>query len=183
MISLEEKTMKSETIFEGRVIRLQIDQVKLPNGETSTREIVKHPGAVSVMALTEENKLVLVRQFRKPLEKAILEIPAGKLEPGEEPKECAFRELEEETGYRAAEMEHLFSFYTSPGFADEYLHLYQAKGLSSGKRKLDQDEFVELVELTLDECMKRVASGEICDAKTVAAVLIWQNMELKGRSG
>lgn len=183
MNNLEEKTIRSDTIFEGRVIRLQIDQVKLPNGETSAREIVKHPGAVSVMAVTEENKLVLVRQFRKPLEKTILEIPAGKLESGEDPKECAFRELEEETGYRAAQMEHVFSFYTSPGFADEYLHLYKAKGLTKGKRQLDQDEFVELVELTLDECMERIVAGEICDAKTVAAVLLWQNQELRGRSG
>ncbi|SEN21208.1 ADP-ribose pyrophosphatase [Lihuaxuella thermophila] len=183
MIRLEEKTIKSETIFEGRVVRLQIDQVELPNGETSTREIVKHPGAVSVMAVTNENKLVLVRQFRKPLEKTILEIPAGKLESGEDPIDCAFRELEEETGYRAAEMQHVYSFYTSPGFADEYLHLYLAKGLTKGKNQPDQDEFVELVELTLEECLDKIAEGDICDAKTVAAVLLWQNRTLRGRSG
>lgn len=181
MNNLEEKTISSETLFEGRVIRLQIDQVKLPNGATSTREIVKHPGAVSVMAVTEENKLVLVRQFRKPLEKTILEIPAGKLEPGENPRVCAFRELEEETGYRAKEMEHVISFYTSPGFADEYLHLYIAKGLSKGKAQLDQDEFVELVELTLEECQQRIATGEICDAKTVTAVYLWQVQRLSDR--
>ncbi|MBH8592124.1 NUDIX hydrolase [Paenactinomyces guangxiensis] len=182
MRNLEEKTIASETIFEGRVVRLQIDRVELPDGGTSTREIVKHPGAVSVLAVTEENKLVMVRQFRKPLEKTILEIPAGKLEAGENPADCAMRELEEETGYRAEKIEHVVSFYTSPGFADEYLHIYRANGLSKGEARLDQDEFVELVELTLDECLERIAAGEICDAKTVAAVYLWQNQVLRGRS-
>jgi len=181
MSHLEEKTINSQTIFSGRVIHLQVDEVELPNGNTSTREIVKHPGAVTVIAITEENKLVLVRQFRKPLEKTILELPAGKLETGEDPIECAFRELEEETGYKAESMEHWVSFYTSPGFADEYLHVYRARGLSKGNTHLDQDEFVELVELTLPECLERMRSGEICDAKTVAAIYYWQYQMLLER--
>ncbi|MDN4594118.1 NUDIX domain-containing protein [Polycladomyces subterraneus] len=180
MSRLEEKTIKSQTIYEGNIIRLQVDQVTLPDGRTSQREIVKHPGAVAVVAITDEKKLVLVRQFRKPLEKTILEIPAGKLEPGEDPRVCAFRELEEETGYRAEEMTPLVSFYTSPGFADEIIHLYVATGLQRGEARPDQDEFVELVELTLPEAWQRIADGEICDAKTVAAVYHWQLKEMQG---
>ncbi|MBN2909781.1 NUDIX hydrolase [Polycladomyces sp. WAk] len=179
MSRLEEKTVKSQTIYEGNIIRVQLDQVILPDGGTSQREIVKHPGAVAVVAITDEKKLVLVRQFRKPLEKTILEIPAGKLEPGEDPRACAFRELEEETGYQAEEMTPLVSFYTSPGFADEIMHLYVANGLRKGEAQPDQDEFVELVELTLPEAWQRIADGEICDAKTVAAVYYWQLKEIQ----
>jgi ADP-ribose pyrophosphatase len=175
---LEEKTIISKTVFEGKVIRLQVDDVQLPNGNISKREIVKHPGAVAIMAVTDENKMVFVRQFRKPLEKTILEIPAGKLEAGEDPLACAVRELEEETGYKAGEVKHVVSFYTSPGFADEYLHVYEARNLAAGKVNLDQDEFVERIELSLEESMERIKSGEICDAKTVAAVYLWQNRVL-----
>lgn len=181
MENLEEKTISSQTIFAGKVVHLQVDQVKLPNGSTSTREIIKHPGAVSVLAVTEENRLVLVRQFRKPLEKTILEIPAGKLEKGEDPLVCAKRELQEETGYIADHLEPVVSFYTSPGFADEYLHLFQAKGLKKGQVDLDEDEFVELVELTLEECLAEIKKGTICDAKTVTAIYFWQNQVLKQR--
>jgi ADP-ribose pyrophosphatase len=178
MRDLTEKTISTQTIYEGRMIRLQLDQVLLPDGSTSQREIVKHPGAVAILAVTDEQKLVLVRQFRKPIEKTILEIPAGKLEKGEEPHLCARRELEEETGYKAKEIRHLYSFYTSPGFADECMHLYVAKGLEKGQNRLDQDEFVELVELSKEECLARIQSGEICDAKTILAILYWQNQEV-----
>ncbi|MFC4078172.1 NUDIX hydrolase [Salinithrix halophila] len=178
MSRLKEQTIRSETIFEGRVIRVQLDEVRLPNGKTSTRELVKHTGAVSVMAVTKEGKMVFVRQYRKPLDKEILEIPAGKLEPGEDPKECAARELEEETGYRAQNLKPIVSFYTSPGFADELLHLYEATGLSEGEANPDSDEFVERVELTLEEAFQAMESGEIADAKTVAALYIWHNRVL-----
>ncbi|MBA4600948.1 NUDIX domain-containing protein [Thermoactinomyces mirandus] len=172
---LEEKTVSTRKIFEGKVIQVQVDEVRLPNGHLSKREIVKHPGAVAVIAVTDENKMVLVRQFRKPLEKTILEIPAGKLEYKENSVECAKRELEEETGYVAAKMEKIVSFYTSPGFADEEIHLYQATGLQKRESNPDDDEFVELVELTADECFKRVETGEICDAKTIVALYHWRN--------
>jgi ADP-ribose pyrophosphatase len=126
-MNLEEKTIKTEKIFEGRIITVQVDEVELPNGKTSTRELVKHPGAVAVIAVTDEEKIVMVEQYRKPLEKEIVEIPAGKLEKGEDPAECAKRELEEETGYGCTNLELLTSFYTSPGFADELVHVYLAK--------------------------------------------------------
>jgi ADP-ribose pyrophosphatase len=178
MSRLEEKTIASKSIFDGKIIRLQVDEVELPNGNTSTREIVKHPGAVAVLAVTEENKLVLVRQYRKPLEKTILEIPAGKLEPGEDPMECARRELEEETGYRAESLHPLVSFYTSPGFADEIIHIYEARGLKAGEAHADPDEFVEVVELEMEEAFDRLKNEEIHDAKTVTALYIWQNRSL-----
>ena len=172
---LEEKTIATRKIFNGKVIDLQVDDVLLPNGNVSKREIVKHPGAVAVMALTEEEKIVLVRQFRKALEKTILEIPAGKLEKDEEPLDSAHRELEEETGYQARKLEKVVSFYTSPGFADEEIHLHWATGLEKGAFNPDEDEFVELVELSLDECFKRIETGDICDAKTIFAIYYWKN--------
>jgi ADP-ribose pyrophosphatase len=173
MKKLEEKTLSTEHIYQGRIINLQVDQVQLPNGEVSNREIVKHPGAVAIIAVTADKKLVLVRQFRKALEKTIYEIPAGKLELGEEPLLSAKRELQEETGYRAEEWEKIVGFYTSPGFADEYIHLFAANKLTSGEISLDEDEFVERVELSIEECQAKIASGEICDAKTIYAIAWW----------
>ncbi len=174
MKNLEEKTVQTKQIFEGKVINLQVDQVLLPNGNVSAREIVKHPGAVAVIVITYDNKLVLVRQFRKALEKTIYEIPAGKLERGEDPRDCALRELEEETGYIAEKLEKVVGFYTSPGFADEYIHLFHAYHVTLGKVSPDEDEFVEQVELSLEECLQKIESGEICDAKTIYAIMFWR---------
>jgi ADP-ribose pyrophosphatase len=174
MKNLEEKTLTSEKIYKGKIIDLQVDKVSLPDGGTSYREIVKHPGAVAIMAITNEQKLVLVRQYRKALEKTIYEIPAGKLDIDEEPKICAKRELQEETGYSANTWKKLVGFYTSPGFADEFIHLYEASQLTLGETSPDEDEFVERVELTWDECLDKISSGEICDAKTVHAITLWK---------
>lgn len=178
---LAEPTIASETIFTGKVITLKVDEVRLPNGRTATREIVKHQGAVAVLPLTEDGKMIAVRQYRKALERSIVEIPAGKLEKGEEPLACAKRELEEETGYTAARYEHISSFYTSPGFADELLHLYMATGLQAGTMRLDEDEFVEVMALTLEEAQDMHRRGEIRDAKTVLALFAWENQVLKAR--
>ncbi len=179
MKKFEEKTIHSTPIFEGRVISLKVDEVTLPNGGKSSREIVNHPGAVAVIALTKNNKLILVEQYRKALERSILEIPAGKLEKGEEPIETAKRELEEETGYTAGEWTYLQSFATSPGFADEVIHLYVAKNLSvvEEKKQLDEDEFVELMEVTIEEAEQLMADGKIYDAKTAFAI-IWLKLYL-----
>lgn len=171
---MNEKTISSQTIYEGKIVTLKVDQVELPNGKTASREIVTHPGAVAVMAITDDNRMVVVRQFRKPLERTIVEIPAGKLEPGEKPDVCAHRELEEETGYTAQEMKHVASFYTSPGFADELIHLYRTDSLTAGEAKPDEDEFVELMHITVEEAQQLIASGEIRDAKTIMAVYVWQ---------
>lgn len=181
MSKFNEPTIKSETIFEGKLIKLQVDHVRLPNGKSATRELVKHPGAVAVLAFTSDNRLVVVEQYRKPLEKVTVEIPAGKLEQDEEPLQCAKRELVEETGYVATKWAHLVSFYTSPGFADEQLHLYVAEDLQAGQSQPDDDEFVNTREITLDEAFALIETKDICDAKTVAAVYAWQNRELQSR--
>ncbi|WP_456274155.1 NUDIX domain-containing protein [Bacillus sp. AK031] len=181
MKKLEEKTLSTEQIYQGKIIDLQVDEVSLPNGKTSKREIIKHPGAVAVIALTEEGKIVMVEQYRKALEKSIVEIPAGKLEKGEEPKKTAERELEEETGYGCKNMKHLISFYTSPGFADELVHLYIAEDIfeienASGA---DEDEFVELLEISLQEAQQMIEEQRIYDAKTAYAVQYLQLKEVQ----
>jgi ADP-ribose pyrophosphatase len=173
MKKFEEKTTKTTPIYNGKIVKLQVDDVTLPNGNVGKREIIKHPGAVAVIAITDEGKLVLVEQYRKALERSIIEIPAGKLEPGEEPIVTARRELEEETGYGAQSLTYLQAFATSPGFADEIIHLFVAKDLYKieNKADLDEDEFVELLEVSLEEAHQMVADERIYDAKTAFAVL------------
>lgn len=170
---LKETTVSTEPVFSGKVISLQVDTVKLPDGSLGKREIVKHPGAVAVLAL-HEGRILLVDQYRQAMGRCELEIPAGKLEKGEDPMEAAKRELQEETGYTCGKISHLHSFYTSPGFADEIIHLYLAEELTSGEMALDDDEFLELYELTLEEAQQSIAEGRIADAKTLLAVYIWQ---------
>ncbi|MEB3102748.1 NUDIX domain-containing protein [Ferviditalea candida] len=176
----EEVTLRTEEIYKGRVISLQVDHVRLPNGETATREIVKHPGAVGILAL-HEGRMIVVEQYRKALGKNQVEIPAGKLDAGEDPLEAARRELEEETGFHCGKLEHVSSFYTSPGFADEILHLYWAGDLQKGEMNLDEDEFLDCFEITLDQAKALIGEGRISDAKTIAAVYAWQLYELTGR--
>jgi ADP-ribose pyrophosphatase len=173
---LTEKTIGQEQIYSGRIIDLVIEEVVLPDGKTSKREIIKHPGAVAIIAMTNDNKIVMVRQYRKALNRTIIEIPAGKLEKGEDPLECAKRELEEETGYKGKELQHVTSFYTSPGFADEIVHLYFTEQLENGEGATDEDEFVERIELSIEEAEDLVKSREIYDAKTAYAV---QYLKLK----
>ncbi|GBF12539.1 MAG: NUDIX hydrolase [Tepidibacillus sp.] len=175
-----EKTISSEKIYQGKIIQVKVDTVLLPNGKEAKRELVNHPGAIAVLALTPEDKIILVRQYRKPLEKTILEIPAGKLEKGENPLDCAIRELKEETGYIASNMTQITKFYTSPGFADEIIYLYKANSLEQGEAKPDEDEFIETVELSLDEALERIKTGEVIDAKTIMAIYYWQLERNKG---
>lgn len=170
---LVEKTISTESVFSGRIISLQIDTVELPDGSQATREVVKHPGAVAVIAI-HEGRLLLVDQYRQPMGRCELEIPAGKLEKGEDPMEAAKRELQEETGYHCDQISLIHSFYTSPGFADEIIHLYLAEGLSAGEMALDEDEFLEVYEATLEECQQYILEGRIADAKTIMAIYIWQ---------
>ncbi len=175
----EEVTIASKQIFKGKVISLQIDTVRLPNGKTSEREIVKHPGAVAVLAIND-NKMIVVEQYRKPLEKSQIEIPAGKLEPGEDPAAAAGRELEEETGFKPVRLQHVCSFYTSPGFADELIHLYFTEEITQGDVCLDEDEFVRGSEISLEVAKQYISEGRISDAKTITAVYAWQLYQLTG---
>jgi ADP-ribose pyrophosphatase len=172
MKKFEEKTIHATTIFEGKVIKVVHEDVELPNGKQSKREIVKHPGAVAVIPITKENKILLVEQYRKPLERSIVEIPAGKLEKGEKPEVTALRELEEETGYTTNKLTFVTSFYTSPGFADELIHIYLAEDIEKVENPLspDEDEFVELMECTLEEANKLADEQRIFDAKTAYAL-------------
>ncbi|GGC86750.1 ADP-ribose diphosphatase [Thalassobacillus devorans] len=173
MKKFEEKTIDTEKIFDGKVIKLQVDSVTLPDGNTSKRELIKHPGAVAIIALTEENNIVFVEQYRKALEKSILEIPAGKLEDGEAPEVTAKRELEEETGYTTDHLELVTSFYTSPGFADELVYVYFTNQLKRLQEDIagDEDEFVEKYELPLGEAERLMEEKRIHDAKTAYALL------------
>lgn len=178
MNHLKETTKTSEKLFSGRIIDLYLEEVELPNGKTSTREIIKHPGAVAVLALTKDKKLVMVQQYRKAMERVLVEIPAGKLEKGELPEVTAKRELEEETGYTTQSLQHLISFYTSPGFADELVHVYYTEDLHvlEEKAELDEDEFVDVLEVTLEEAQQLIDEQRIFDAKTAYAV---QYLQLK----
>ncbi|UOQ93655.1 NUDIX hydrolase [Halobacillus shinanisalinarum] len=173
MNKFEEKTINTEVIYKGKIVQLQIDSVTLPDGQTSKRELIKHPGAVAVIALTDEGKIVFVEQYRKALEKSILEIPAGKLEEGEKPEITALRELEEETGYTTDQLKLITSFYTSPGFADELVHLYFTDRVKPLEKAvdMDEDEFVEVRELTLEEAEQLSVEQRIHDAKTAYALL------------
>ncbi|KRF12126.1 NUDIX hydrolase [Paenibacillus sp. Soil787] len=176
----EEITVKTEPIFKGKIISLQVDHVLLPNGESATREIVKHPGAVAVIPLLGD-KMIVVEQYRKPLEKSQVEIPAGKLDAGEEPLKAALRELEEETGFRTENIKLVSSFYTSPGFADEIIHLYIAEDLVKGEANPDEDEFLECEAITLEQAQQYIREGRISDAKTIMAVYAWQLYLLTGQ--
>lgn len=182
MDHLYEKTIGKKLIHKGRVIDLYIEEVELPNGKTGQREVVKHPGAVAVIAVTDEGKLILVQQYRKALDRVLVEIPAGKLERGEDPREAAHRELEEETGYICEKLELVTSFYTSPGFADEIVHVYIAETLKKKENSagLDEDEFVDLIELTLEEALEYMEQKKIYDAKTAFAVQFLQLKKVLG---
>lgn len=179
MKKFEEKTISSERLYEGKIINLKVDDVSLPNGKTSKRELIEHPGAVAIVAITPENKIIMVEQYRKALERSIIEVPAGKLEKGEAPETTAMRELEEETGYTADSLELIQSFSTSPGFANEVIHLFFAHGLkkSMSGAVLDDDEFVELMEVSIEEAEQMMKDNRIFDAKTAFAVL-WAKQNL-----
>ncbi len=177
MNKFQEKTIDTTKVFNGRIISLQVDDVELSDGNYSKREIVKHPGAVAIIAMTEEGKIVFVEQYRKPLERSLIEIPAGKLEPNEAPEITAVRELEEETGYTTEQMQYVTSFYTSPGFADELMHVYFTDNLIKLDEAvpLDEDEFVEVHYLSLEEAEQYVLEQKIYDAKTAYAILYLRN--------
>ena len=174
-LNFYEETTKSERIFEGQIINLRVDTVKLPNGNVSTREVVEHLGGVGIIPITDKQEVIMVRQFRKPLDTVSLEIPAGKLSYGEDPYACGVRELEEETGYKAKKVESLGKIYTSPGFANEILHLYMATDLYKGVFNPDEDEFVETEVIALEKLVQMIMQGEVKDAKSIIAILkAWQ---------
>jgi len=168
---MEEKKLSSRDIFKGVLLHVKKDEVLLQNGKVSTREYVLHPGAVAVVPVTDDNKIVFVRQFRYPLGQDLLEIPAGKFDsPNEDPLECAKRELKEETGFRANEFIYMGYIFTTPGFSNEVIYLYLARGLEDGKMEPDEDEIIELEFKDLNLALKECIDGKITDAKTIAGV-------------
>ncbi|CAM2077926.1 MULTISPECIES: NUDIX hydrolase [Clostridia] len=163
-----ETTIKETEIYAGNYLNLMNVQVELPNGKLSNRDIIKHPGACAIIPFISENEIILVEQFRKPLERTLLEIPAGKLNKNESPITCAHRELEEETGYKAKDMIYLGKIATAPGFCDEIIHLFKATNLYDGTKSCDEDEFTDIKRFTLDEMKLMIKKGEIIDTKTIS---------------
>ena len=168
-----------KTIFKGKVVTLNLETVTLPNGATVELEVVRHPGAAAIVPMKDARTVVLIRQYRLAAGGFIYEIPAGKLHPGEDPRLCAERELEEEIGYRAGAIERLETFFTAPGFTDEVMHLFLATNLTKTAQKLDHDEVLEIVEMPLDEAIANIRSGAIRDAKTIVGL---QSVYLRQRS-
>ena len=179
MSSLEEKKLSSKKIFQGKLINLFLDHVKLPNGETSTREWVDHPGAVCVVPILPSGEICLIRQYRYGPKQEFIEIPAGKLDKEEKPLDCARRELSEEIGYAAKKLTFLTKIYPAIGFSNEMMWMYLGENLNKTERNLDQDEFLELVPVTIQQAFDWVKSGRISDVKTIIGIL-WVHQLMNG---
>ena len=172
---LVEVKRSSENIFDGTLLRVRRDMVRLPNGKESVREWIHHPGAAAVLPVLPNGNVILVRQFRYPIGQVTLEVPAGKLDAvGEDPLHCAQRELSEETGYTAERYEKLTTIATTVGFSNEYIHLYLARDLTVGAQHTDADEFVNVVSMPFSDALAMVGSGEIIDAKTMISLMMAQ---------
>ena len=169
----EEETLSSELIYEGRAVRLRVDTVKMPSGRETTREIVEHSDCVAIIAIDAEDNVLLVEQFRKPVEKKLLEIPAGGIKPGEKLEDCVRREMREETGFLPRKVERLGGFYSSPGYSTEYLHFFLATELVPSPLQAEDTESIKLVRVRLGEVLGLIASGRVCDAKSIAALLFF----------
>lgn len=174
-----EETLESEQVFDGRLLKVFADRVRLPDGKESSREIVRHPGAVVVIPILDNGKLLFERQFRYPLQRVFLELPAGKIDAGEHILDTARRELREETGYKAKLWRHLGVMHPAVGYADERIEIFWAQGLSYVGTEPDHDEILEIIELSVADAILAVRDGEITDGKTIAA-LLWAEKTLSG---
>ena len=173
---VKETTVSSDLIYTGKTIQLRVDAVEVPNKGYQKREIIEHKGAVAVVAITDDNKVVLVKQYRKAIEKELYELPAGKIEIGETPLECAMRELKEETGYSVDSLKLIHKYYTTPGFSNQLVFIYLAKNLIPGESHLQEDEFLEVYEIDRDKAYNMVINNEICDSKTVIGLLLTKEL-------
>ena len=173
---LFEKIISTEKKFEGRVFTAEVSVVELPDGNTSTREIIRHNGGAAIVAIDDDKNIFLVRQYRISTDQELLEIPAGKLEKGEDPLKCAIRELEEETGMIAGNVKHLFTMYATPGYCSERLHIYLATDLKPGKIHRDEEEFLHVIKMPFDVAHKMVMNGQFFDAKTISGILVAKNL-------
>ncbi|MGM0602610.1 MAG: NUDIX hydrolase [Bacillota bacterium] len=169
----KEKKIDGETIYEGNILKLHRDKVEFPDSHSSIREVVEHSGGVAILAEDNDGKLLLIKQYRYPVDEVIYEIPAGKLEKDESPAECAFRELKEETGYEAENLKELFNFYPTPGYSTEIIYIYRAEKLKFSGRDLDPGEYIEVVPKSRAEVKELLKKGKINDSKTLIAVLYY----------
>lgn len=169
-MELFEKTIASRDIYQGRILNLRVDRVALPDGSESTREIIEHAGAVAIVAIDAEKNVWMVKQYRKAVEEILMEIPAGTLEKGEDPLDCAKRELAEETGLMAENWQKILSYYSAPGFVTEKLHLFLATGLTAGDNHPDRDEFLYTEKIPLAEAYQAIFAGEIKDGKSIIGI-------------
>lgn len=174
---MEEKIINWKEVFRGKLLTLKVAEVELANGVVSTREVVQHRGAVAILPILPSGGILLVSQFRLPAGKALLEIPAGTLDPQEEPLICAQRELKEETGYVAGRWQKLASVFLAPGYSTERIHIFLAEELSPGEMSPDQDEILSLKRFPLPQLLKMIEEGEIEDAKTIIALLLYNNLK------
>lgn len=175
-MDLEEKKIYSKRIYEGKLVNLRVDTVILPDGREAKREIVEHKGAVAIVPLLDTSKVVMVKQYRQPAGEVLIEIPAGTMDRNEDAETCASRELTEETGYRAGKLTRMFSTFLAPGYSEEMLHTFLAEDLSPAGAEADEDEFIEVMTIELEDAVEMIRSGEIKDAKTVCGLLMAQRL-------
>jgi ADP-ribose pyrophosphatase len=175
-----EKTLSSQRIYEGRAVKLRVDTVRKPHGKVTTREIVEHADAVAVVVLDSRDKVILVRQFRKAVGKTLLEVPAGSVDPGEQPIDTVRRELQEEIGYLPNKIDRLGGFYSAPGYCTEYLHLYVATQLVPSRLEAEDTDEIEVVRVSWNKIPDLIASGDIADAKSIAGLLRVMSLGMKG---
>lgn len=170
----KEKPLKHKTIYKGKILNFCVDEILLPNEKKQIREYTQHPGAVTILPFLTKNKIILVRQYRYPVKKFLYELPAGKITPGENCLACVKRELIEETGYKPGYIKKLVSFYPTPAFSDEILHIYLAKDLKPSKDLPDEDEFIDRIVVNFDEAVRWVFNGKISDAKSIIGILFFK---------
>jgi ADP-ribose pyrophosphatase len=169
----EEKTLSSQLIFSGRAVRLRVDTVQMPSGRQTTREVVEHSDCVGIVAIDENDNVLLVKQYRQAIDKELLEIPAGGIDPGEDAEAAVRREMREETGFLPRRVARLGGFYSSPGFCTEYLHLYLALDLVSSPLHAEDTEIIKLVRVPTSQIPELLSSGQICDAKSIVGLLTY----------
>ncbi len=170
-MKLKGQLIDEKTLYSGKIFDVKQAKVELPDGRLGIYDIVKSPDACAVVALDDNNNVIMVKQYRPSAEKIMLEIPAGKIDEGEDPAKCALRELSEETGYRAQEIEKLFSIHVSPGFCTEIIHIFKAAKLTLGDTDFDDDEYIQMVKIPLEKTYDMIKNGEIEDAKTISGLL------------
>lgn len=177
-MNFNEKTIEVKKIYDGKIIKFELQTVELCNKKLVEREIIRHKGGVAVIPITDNNEIILVRQFRKAFDTELLEIPAGKIEHNEKPEVCAERELKEETGFTADKISFISVMYPSPGYTDEKIYIYKAEGLKEGDLSLDEDEFLNVEKYSLEQAVAMVKTGILKDAKTIIAILLLHSEDI-----